>query len=31
MSELNVQLNNGPAAVVAGPITVGEALQAARP
>ncbi len=27
MSELNVQLNNGPAAVVAGPITVGEALK----
>ena len=27
MSELNVQLNNGLAAVVAGPITVGEALK----
>jgi len=27
MSELNVQLNNGPAAIVAGPITVGEALK----
>ena len=27
MSEINVQLNNGPAAVVAGPITVGEALK----
>ncbi|MGH9872303.1 MAG: threonine--tRNA ligase [Pyrinomonadaceae bacterium] len=27
MSELNVKLNNGPAAVVAGPITVGEALK----
>ena len=27
MSELNVQLNNGPATVVAGPITVGEALK----
>ena len=27
MSELNVQLNDGPAAVVAGPITVGEALK----
>ena len=27
MSELNVQLNGGPAAVLAGPITVGEALK----
>ena len=27
MSELNVKLNDGPAAVVAGPITVGEALK----
>src|SRR6185295_11384036 len=27
MSELNVQLNDGPAAIVAGPITVGEALK----
>jgi len=27
MSEVNVQLNNGPAAAVAGPITVGEALK----
>ena len=27
MSEINVQLNDGPAAQVAGPITVGEALK----
>lgn len=27
MSELSVQLNNGPAALVAGPLTVGEALK----
>ena len=27
MSEINVKLNDGPAAQVAGPITVGEALK----